>query len=118
MQQLPSIITFVLVIFCNVTNHPKISVNIFKNVLIVLQVNNLGCAQLECPTHVGPLGWLRCSGRLDHFLHMALLLSPSSQCLQHDRPKVERQSVGRGISTLFGKPADGEDDRVLKNHLT
>ena len=50
---------------------------------------------------------------------MLLLPSPSSLCSPHDRPVNRRRDVEARNMTLFRKPADREDGRLvsLKNHL-
>ena len=48
-----------------------------------------------------------------------LLLSPSSLCSPHNTIMNLRHKVLRQGRQLFGKPADGEDDRLVSknNHL-
>ena len=50
---------------------------------------------------------------------LTVLLSPSSLCSPYSRPMNRRRGAEARNTTLFGKPADREDGRLvsLKNHL-
>ena len=50
---------------------------------------------------------------------LLVLPSPSLLCSPHDRPTNQRRGAEARKTTSLGKPADGEDGRLvsLKNHL-